>query len=113
MIPKPIANQLKHNNSIKPEYYKSVTVLASEVCGFYQMSLNCSALQVVELLNAMYDAIDDLSDCYNMYKLETLNDCYMAVSGRLLNQSKFDLCPMNWNIMVYLRNKNEKQCIIA
>ncbi|KAK3093507.1 hypothetical protein FSP39_016564 [Pinctada imbricata] len=81
MIPKPIANQLKHNKSIKPEYYKTVTVLASDVYGFYQMSLECSALQVVELLNTLYDAIDELSNSFDMYKLETLNDCYMAVSG--------------------------------
>lgn len=81
MIPKPIADQVKHSKNIKPEYFKVVTVMASDVCGFYKMSLECSALQIVDLLNTLYEAIDKLSETYNMYKLETLNDCYMAVSG--------------------------------
>ena len=89
MIPKPIADQVKHSKNIKPEYFKVVTVMASDVCGFYKMSLECSALQIVDLLNTLYEAIDKLSETYNMYKLETLNDCYMAVSGMYFITEKF------------------------
>ena len=81
MIPKPVAKKLKRNNSINAEYFNSVTVFFSDIEGFSRISLSLPPLRLVELLNTLYGSIDSLVDQRNLYKVETINDSYMIVSG--------------------------------
>lgn len=81
MIPKSVAKKLKKNNSINAEYFNSVTVFFSDIEGFSLISLSLPPLRLVELLNCLYGAIDNLVDQRKLYKVETINDSYMIVSG--------------------------------
>lgn len=82
MIPKSVARKLKRNDSIKAEYFDMVTVFFSDVEGFVaDIILSLSPLRIVEFLNVLYNAIDSLVDQRNLYKVETINDSYMVVSG--------------------------------
>lgn len=54
MLPKSVAEQLKRQASVEPEYYESVTIFFSDIVGFTEMAAKCTPHQVIDLLNHLY-----------------------------------------------------------
>ena len=81
MVPRQVAEMLKTHKGVESEYFKSVTILFSDICGFSQITLTLEPMNIVKLLNALYEAIDELLEAQNVYKVETINDSYMVASG--------------------------------
>lgn len=82
MVPKLVADRLKKKLTADAEYYKSVTIFFSDIHGFNRISVTFTPLQIVDLLNALYETIDGMVDDYDVYKVETINDSYMVASGK-------------------------------
>ena len=67
---KPIADLFTH-----------CTVLFADIAGFTAWSSTREPVQVFTLLESMYSAFDKIATKRRVFKVETVGDCYMAVTG--------------------------------
>lgn len=81
MLPRQVAERLKLGQAIEPESFDSVTVFFSDVVKFTQLAAKCTPFQVVSLLNELYSNFDSIIEDHDVYKVESIGDGYLCVSG--------------------------------
>jgi adenylate cyclase len=81
ILPKEIAAILKNESRTIADHYTAASILFADIVGFTPLSAKLPPVEVVELLNEAFSYFDSLLDKYNVEKIRTIGDSYMAASG--------------------------------
>jgi len=66
--------------------HDSVSILFADVVGFSSFAKQVDASFVMQYLNNLFQAFDDLTEIHDVYKVETIGDCYVATVGLVTGQ---------------------------
>ncbi|XP_076451302.1 uncharacterized protein LOC143287242 [Babylonia areolata] len=110
MVPRQVAKSLKEHKDVDAEYFKSVTILFSEIMDFMRLTTQLPPMSIVALLNEIYSDIDAQLDNHDVYKVETINDCYMVASGlptRIGNRHSAEVANLALDLLVMMIKRNQ------
>ncbi|NJK68273.1 MAG: response regulator [Microcoleus sp. CSU_2_2] len=81
ILPKPIAERLKLEQSTIADSFEEVSVLFADIVGFTELSARMSPTELVKRLNVIFSHFDQLAEKYGVEKIKTIGDAYMVVGG--------------------------------
>ena len=81
VLPEAVANRLKLGQGTIADSFAEVTVLFADIVDFTSLSARISAEQLVQMLNQVFSAFDQLAEKHDLEKIKTIGDAYMIVSG--------------------------------
>lgn len=81
ILPETIVAELMYKGKVKPEYFDSASVLFTDFVGFTKLTEEMRAHKVISELDKCFTAFDKIIQKYQLEKLKTIGDAYMAVGG--------------------------------
>jgi class 3 adenylate cyclase len=81
VLPRSIAARLKQHEGVIADGFPEVTVLFADIVEFTRRSQRSSPRQVVEVLDELFTAFDQLTRRHGLEKIKTVGDAYMVAGG--------------------------------
>jgi class 3 adenylate cyclase len=81
ILPRPIAERLKHHPTTIADAHAEVTVLFADIVEFTKFSASILPQRLVEILNDVFSEFDRLAERHGLEKIKTVGDAYMVVGG--------------------------------
>lgn len=81
ILPAEIAEELKEKGEAEARDFDLVSILFTDFKGFTQKSEHLSAKELIEEINECFKAFDHICEKYNVEKIKTIGDAYMAAGG--------------------------------
>ncbi len=81
IFPETIAAQLRDSHQSVADSFDNVTILFADIVGFTEYASTMGPNELVAMLDEIFSEFDALVDKYNIEKIKTIGDAYMAVGG--------------------------------
>ena len=81
ILPAGIANDLKEKGKTEPQLFSNVTACFVDIVNFTQKSSVLDPVILIEELNQIFTAFDNIIENHSCERIKTIGDSYMAVSG--------------------------------
>jgi guanylate cyclase len=81
ILPREISEALKAEQRTIAAQYDAASILFADLVDFTPMAAGMTPLELVDLLNEVFQRFDDLVEKYQLEKIKTIGDCYMVASG--------------------------------
>ncbi|KAH9504643.1 Nitrogen permease reactivator protein [Bulinus truncatus] len=107
MLPASVVERLKSGLGVEPEFYDCVTIYFSDIVEFTVICSLLAPVQIISLLNDLYSCFDQVLGNFDVYKVETIGDAYMVVSGlpaRNGNEHARQIAQMSLSLLTSVSN---------
>ena len=81
ILPAEIAEELKEKGKAEARAFEQISILFTDFKGFTQLSEQLSATELVAEINHCFEAFDKICETYQVEKIKTIGDSYMAAGG--------------------------------
>jgi class 3 adenylate cyclase/ActR/RegA family two-component response regulator len=81
ILPNEIAEELKRFGKSYARKYDQVSILFSDIKGFTSIAEKLTPVHLVNQLDEVFGAFDNIIDKYDMEKIKTIGDAYMCACG--------------------------------
>ncbi|XP_050309955.1 adenylate cyclase type 5 isoform X2 [Anthonomus grandis grandis] len=91
VLPRHVAMEMKADIAGQPreeqfhkiyiQRHENVSILFADICGFTTLSDQCTAEELVRILNELFARFDKLAAEHHCLRIKLLGDCYYCVSG--------------------------------
>ena len=81
ILPREMAEELKNKGKAKARQYRSATVMFTDFEGFTKHAENYQPQELVAALDSYFIKFDEIVNKYNVEKIKTIGDAYMAAGG--------------------------------
>lgn len=81
ILPEEIAQELKEHGRAEAKNFDNVSILFTDFEKFTQTSENLTASELVAEINTCFESFDQIVDKYDLEKIKTIGDAYMAAGG--------------------------------
>jgi adenylate cyclase len=76
-----VADELKKYNRVTPMHFNSASVLFTDMVGFTKIAERLSPGELIHELDACFAKFDEIIRQFDMEKIKTIGDAYMAAGG--------------------------------
>jgi len=113
ILPAKIVNDLKEKGKADPEKFENVTVYFSDLVGFTKMSNSLEPKILINELNELFTAFDNIIEENNCERIKTIGDAYLCVCGMPEKNECHAENILNSSIQIinYLSERNENSKI--
>ncbi|KAG7339186.1 PAS domain containing protein [Nitzschia inconspicua] len=87
VFPPHIAKALREGRRVEPESKDMVTIFFSDIVGYTSISETLQPIQIANMLDRLYLKFDALSQVHDVFKIETIGDCWMGATNLICDQS--------------------------
>jgi len=81
ILPYDVAEELKEHGTVEPVDFDKATILFTDFKNFTKISERLTAREIVDRIDTCFKAFDLIMEKYNLEKIKTIGDAYMAAGG--------------------------------
>lgn len=89
ILPSQVAEELKATGKTNPISFEKAAVMFSDLVGFTRISSQMTAKELIDELNDIFSAYDDVIESNHCERIKTIGDAYMAVSGLPIQNDQY------------------------